>query len=404
MTTTEKRIESPALTAGLPTWAIALIPLALLAALVALFIYTNPITVSTGELPPIEDLTFERVTVVPSGFEVRVINGGPDRVEIAQVLVDEAYWQYSIAPGATLGRLETALITIEYPWVEAEPHEIVVVTSTGATFVGGVELATETPRPGWDQFLAYGLVGLYVGIIPVGLGLLWFPAMRRVSRKGLGFLLALTIGLLVFLLIDTLLEAFEVSAALPSVFQGIPLALFAGLLTWLAITAIGSRGSVADRSSPRGRMFVALLIAVGIGFHNLGEGLVVGSAFALGEAALGSFLVIGFILHNITEGIGIAAPVTRDNPSTRWFVALLLIAGGPAIVGAWVGGFAFSPLLAVIFLGIGAGAIWQVIVEVGALMRRDAQKDGSPLVSWLNFAGLALGLAIMYGTAFLVKF
>jgi len=404
MTTTETKLPSRPAARGLSTWAIWLLPLVLLGALVVLFIYTNPITVATGDLPPIEQLSFQRILVTPSGFEVRVTNGGPDPVSIAQVLVDEAYWQYTITPGHTLNRLNNATITIEYPWVEAEPHEIKVITSTGATFVGEVELAIETPRPGLRQFLAYGLVGVYVGIIPVGLGLLWFPAMRRLGRRGLGFVLALTVGLLVFLLIDTLLEAFEVAGELPGVFQGIPLALFAGLLTWLAISAIGGRGAVAERSSPRGRMFVALMIAVGIGFHNLGEGLVVGSAFALGEAALGSFLVIGFILHNITEGIGIAAPVTRDNPSTRWFIGLLLIAGAPAILGAWIGGFAFSPLLAVLFLGIGAGAIWQVIVEVVALMRRDAERDGIPLVNWLNVAGLLLGLAIMYGTAFLVKF
>jgi zinc transporter ZupT len=251
--------------------------------------------------------------------------------------------------------------------------------------------------------LAYALVGVYVGIIPVGLGLLWYPAMRKLSSRGMGFILSLTVGLLVFLLIDTLLEAFEVSAHLPEVYQGVPLAIFAAVITWLAITAIGSHKSLADRNSARGRMFVAFLIAVGIGFHNLGEGLVVGAAFALGEAALGSFLVIGFILHNITEGIGIVAPVTREKPGTGWFVGMLLIAGAPAIAGTLIGGFAFSPLLAVIFLGVGAGAIWQVIYEVGMLLRREAERGGYLLVNWANVNGLLLGIAIMYLTAFLVK-
>jgi zinc transporter ZupT len=220
----------------------------------------------------------------------------------------------------------------------------------------------------------------------------------------MGFILALTVGLLVFLLIDTILEAFEVAATLPGVFQGIPLVLFVAILTWLAIAAIGSHKSFANRNTSQGRMFVALLIALGIGFHNLGEGLVVGAAFALGEAALGSFLVIGFILHNITEGIGIAAPVTRDSPSIKWFLGLLLISGGPAILGTLIGGFAFSPLLAVIFLGVGVGAIWQVIYEVGQLMRRDAEKDGVSLINWVNVAGLLIGISVMYFTAFLVKF
>ena len=386
-----------------PTWLSLLLPILLLAGLVAWFLTNNPIQVSNTELPPVENLSFQNIRVTPTGFEVRVTNAGPDPIEISQVLVDEAYWQYSISPGRTLERFESATLTIEYPWVETEPNEIVILTSSGTTFTGEVALAVETPRPDGSQIAAYALVGFYVGIIPVGLGLLWVPAMRRMNQKGLGFLLALTIGLLVFLLIDTLLETFEVAALLPEVFQGVPLGLFMAVLTWLAITAIGSQRSLADRTTPRGRLFVALLIATGIGFHNLGEGLVVGAAFALGEAALGSFLVVGFILHNITEGIGIAAPVTRDTPGWQWFLLLLVIAGGPAIPGALIGAFAFTPLLAVIFLGIGAGAIWQVIYEVGQLLRRDAARENLPLITWTNLAGLMIGIGVMYLTAFLVK-
>lgn len=389
----------------IPLWVIALLPLVLLAGLVALFLNSNPIQVSSAELPPVEELSIQRIILpAPGQMEVQVTNAGLDPVEIAQVLVDEAYWQFDIIPSYELARLESAVIYLDYPWVEAEPHEVVILTSTGATFAGEVEVATQSPRLDGEQFLAYGLVGVYVGIIPVGLGLLWFPAMRRLSRRGMGFVLALTVGLLVFLFVDTLLEAFEVSALLPEVYQGVPLTLFAALLTWLAITAIGSRGAVAERDSAGGRRFVALLIAIGIGFHNLGEGLVVGAAFALGEAALGSFLVVGFILHNITEGVGIAAPVARERPSNGWFVAMLLIAGAPAVLGAWIGGFAFSPYLAVVFLGIGAGAIWQVIYEVGGLLRKQAAQDGESFINWANVAGLTAGIAIMYLTAFLVKF
>ena len=203
-----------------------------------------------------------------------------------------------------------------------------------------------------------------------------------------------------------------------------PLAMFAALLSWLAIMAVSGKQAAAERDSSAGRLRIATLIALGIGLHNLGEGLAVGAAFALGEAALGSFLVIGFTLHNVTEGIGIAAPlvasmrqagrangqetlaapVTRDRPSLKTFIGLALLAGLPAVVGAWVGGFAYSPVLAVLFLGVGAGAIWQVIVEVGRLLIRDAEKNGEPAANWINVAGLALGIALMYFTAYFVKF
>ena len=163
--------------------------------------------------------------------------------------------------------------------------------------------------------------------------------------------------------------------------------------------------AVGRRAGEQTPTRVAALIALGIGLHNFGEGLAIGAAFATGAAALGSFLVVGFTLHNITEGIGIAAPLTRaERPPLRAFVLLALLAGGPAILGTWVGALAFSPFLAALFLSIGAGAILQVIWEVGKLLTRDAQRAGQSAVSWLNFGGLTAGIVIMYLTALLVKF
>ena len=400
MATTKDKL-SERQSSGVPVWVSALLPLVLLAALLAVFAFGNPLALFTAELPPIEALTIQRVVVTPTGFEFKVSNGGPDPVTVAQVMVDDAFWDFSIEPSATIPRLSTATIRMDYPWVQAEPNAIVVVTSTGATFEGEVALATETPRPGLREFAAYGLLGVYVGVLPVALGLMWFPALRRLGRRGLGAILALTLGLLIFLLVDTLLEAIEVAAEVPGVFQGLPLALFAALLTWLVLLAVGARGERRPADPAKQRLYIATLIALGIGLHNLGEGLAIGTAFALGEASLGAFLVIGFTLHNVTEGVGIAAPVTRDRPTLLQFVLLGLLAGAPAILGAWIGGFTSSPLLATVFLGIGTGAIWQVIVEVGGLLRRDAERDGQPVASWLNLAALVAGIAVMYGTALL---
>jgi ZIP family zinc transporter len=399
----DKTLATPARPASLPSWFWIVLPVLALAALVAVFVKTNPAALFKSDAPPVEALTLERIVVVPGGFEVTVVNGGALATTIAQVAVDNAYWNFSAEPSATLPRLGRATVHIPYPWVRGEPHTIQLITPTGITFEGQVPAATLTPQPGLREFGAYALLGVYVGIVPVVLGMLWFPAMKRLGRRGLGAILALTLGLLIFLLVDTLLEAFELGGELPGVFQGVPLALFAGLLTWLALLAIGSRRAGPEMDPARRRLYVATLIALGIGLHNLGEGLAIGAAFALGEAALGSFLVVGFTLHNVTEGVGIAAPVTRDAPSWRQFALLALLAGAPAIVGAWLGGFAFSPLLATLFLGIAAGAIWQVIVEVAKLLRRDAGTEGVPLVSWLNVAALFAGIAIMYVTALLVK-
>ena len=221
-------------------------------------------------------------------------------------------WQFEVQPSATLPRLGRAVLKIPYPWVEAEPNVLRIVTSTGVTFDGQVALATPTPRPGLRQFVAYGLLGVYVGIIPVGLGLLWYPVMKRMGRKWLGAVLALTIGLLVFLLIDTLLEAFEVAGSCPARSRASRWCssppCSPGWRCWRSAPA-GGTGPAAQAARSPGGLYLSGLIAFSIGLHNLGEGLAIGAAFALGEAALGSFLVIGFTLHNITEGIGIAAPL-----------------------------------------------------------------------------------------------
>jgi zinc transporter ZupT len=211
--------------------------------------------------------------------------------------------------------------------------------------------------------------------------------------------LALTMGLLVFLLLDTLEEGLEVAAGAASTFQATALVWLGALLTFLALLVMGRRGGRA----PEG-LALAVFIAFGIGLHNLGEGLAIGASFASGEAALASFLVVGFTLHNVTEGIGIAAPLTKRQPGLAVFAALAALAGLPAVIGTWGGVFAFSPHWAALCFGVGAGAILQVVVEVGAYLHRTAQRAGGTWLSSASLLGFALGLAIMYLTAMLIRF
>jgi zinc transporter ZupT len=394
----ERTIETS--TGKLPKWALALFPLVILMGLIAAFWVLDPLAFFTGSFPPLEELTIQQIRFPESGqMEVDVINGGPDPVTIAQVLIDDAYWQFEIEPGNTLTRLEQATIHLPYPWVDGEPLPVTLITNTGVTFSVEVEVAVQTPQTSPATFFAYGLLGIYVGVIPVALGMLWYPFMRRIERKWINAFLALTIGLLVFLFVDTILEALEIAATLPGVMQGTPLVIFGTLFSLGILLAVSQRRG----STP---LAVAGFMALGIGLHNLGEGLAIGAAFATGAAALGSFLVIGFTLHNITEGVGIAAPLTRlgQRPSLLTFFLLAVLAGAPAMLGTWIGGFAFNPFLAVLFLSLGAGAILQVIVEVGKMLVSDSRGMGDTAVSWLNFAGLTAGILIMYLTAFLVKF
>lgn len=396
---------------ALPLWAVVLIPVIGLVVTAALFLVADPMATFQRDLPPIEELSIQRIKVEGDGFHVVVYNDGPQPVTISQVLVDDAYWQFGAEPSATIPRLGKADIHVPYPWVEYEAHEVTLVTPAGATFSEEVPLATPLPGFGWGQFGAYGLIGFFVGVVPVALGMLWFPALRRLDRRWLESVLALTVGLLVFLLLDTFLEALELAREIPDFFQGIPLAVFVGLLTWFLLMAVESRqGGEGVGAGGRSGLYLAGLIALGIGLHNMGEGLAIGAAFATGEAALGSFLVIGFMLHNVTEGIGIAAPLLPSGsgqekegtvPGWTSFLWLTLLAGVPASIGAWIGGFAFSPVLATVFFGVGMGAIWQVIVDVAQLMLDRARRQDRSLFTWPNLAGFTIGILVMYLTAFL---
>ena len=170
----------------------------------------------------------------------------------------------------------------------------------------------------------------------------------------------------------------------------------------MILTAISSRLGRRGGSGGAGIAGLALatLVAIGIGVHNLGEGLAIGSSFALGELALGTFFVVGFMIHNITEGLGIAAPLSEGKAVSRGrLVVLTLVAGAPAILGAWLGGFLTSDLLGVVFFAAAAGAAFEVVVEVGRYVARKAPGGlSSPHV----LLGFLAGVAVMYVTGLLV--
>ena len=380
-------------------WVLFLLPLALLGALAFLVAKGGVLSSLRRGLPPVEQLTVDRTRLAPSLITLDLVNGGPEPVTVAQVIVDEAFWTFTIRPGPRLDRLDRATIEIPYPWVEGEPHHITLVTSNGITFDHEIAVAAVTPPMDARYLWTFSLIGLYVGVLPVAIGLLWLPFLRRLERRWIHFALALTGGLLAFLAVEALHEALETAESVAGAFQGAGLVGLSVIGAWLVLTAFGGVGRGEKGEGPPARMRLAFLIALGIGLHNLGEGLAIGAAYAQGAVALGAFLVIGFMVHNTTEGLGIVAPVAQDQPTIRALALAGLLAGGPTILGAWLGGLAYSPMLATVALGVGAGAILQVL---GVLHRVVARETQGAVWTPLNALGVASGLVLMYGTGLLV--
>jgi zinc transporter ZupT len=348
----------------------------------------------TGAAPlPVERIHVDRVVFPsPGTIELNVINDGPLPVRVAQVMVDDAFWQFRQEPPGDIPVLGRATFTVPYPWVTADAHVVTLLSSTGATTVAEVPLVAPTPALDTALLARLGVLGILIGVVPVALGMLWVPAMRRASPWVLDALLGVTVGLMAFLLVETVAEGVAAAAAVAEALDGLAILVGAILGTYLVLELLASR-----QGSRSGALFsLPVLLAAAIGLHNLAEGLAVGSAIAGGALEFGAFLVIGFTLQNVSEGIGIGASVVDRTPRLATWVLLVALAGLPAVAGAWIGGAAPSPLTTVLFLGIGGGAIAQVLVALMRMLRNRLQGIGR---TWTAAAGgAALGFLVMYLT------
>jgi ZIP family zinc transporter len=431
----ENRADAKKISSG-KMIAIALIPIAVLAGMIVFLFGPAQSLLNAGI--PLPEVTIERIEFQEGKVVAYVRNTGPEEIEIAQADVNDRIIPAAVEPSKILPRLAEAKVIVPFDWIAGVPYEVGVTTSDGTRFSKGVDAAALAPTPDVAQASFFALIGTYVGIIPVLIGLLWFPFIRRLSANKYNFFLSLTTGLLVFLGIDALIESNEIALEnIAGAFSGQMLIAMVTILSFLAL--LYASGKLVERAATRisndllhkssqsnnnpsssdpttatattvqqqlARPFaIALMIAIGIGLHNLGEGLAIGAAVLLGEVALSTFLIVGFTLHNTTEGLAIVAPLAKSGKvMIRRLLVLGLIAGVPTIVGAWIGGFVYSPIAAIIFLSIGAGAIFQVVFSITSWMAKGSASDGTrqSLLRASIVSGFAIGMAIMYLTSLLI--
>ena len=378
----------------------AIIPLLVLGAMIAFLLWPGNGLLNMGA--PLPDVTIERIEFLEGKVAAHIRNTGPQPIEIAQADINDRILPAAIEPSKLLQRFGEAKVVIPFQWIKGQPYEIGVTTSDGTRFAKSVAAAAPTPQPDAGRVSLFALLGTYVGVIPVMIGLLWYPFIKRLSQPKYSFFLSLTAGLLLFLGIDALVESNEIGVEnVAGAFRGQLLIATATIVSFLALMYVSDK-LLIDRAKGRliqGSFAIALMVAVGIGLHNLGEGLAIGGAMVVGEVALSTFLIVGFTLHNTTEGLAIVAPMAKERPRILYLVILGLIAGAPAILGTWIGGFVSSPIASIVFLGIGAGAVFQVVVTI---MRFVGYSNAGKFLTGPTIAGLAVGLLLMYFTTLLI--
>mgnify|MGYP005841375383 CR=1 FL=1 len=377
-----------------------LFPLILLGGVVYWLLGNGSTLFNTPDLPA-DEVSATNIKFLENEVLVKVRNTGANDVTITTVLVNGAIMQnYEITPDNTLDRLDSATIRIPLLWEEGKPYVIGLYTKNAFIFDFEVPAAISAPTFSWDSIKTFILMGTFVGIIPVILGFFWLPVLRKIGEKSISALIALTVGVLAFLGIDTILEGLELAETVPAVFNGLVLFAMAIGLGYFGIIGIEAVVKKSTNRFSNSGLLLPYMIALGIGIHNFGEGLAIGSAFILGEVALGTLLIVGFAIHNVTEGIAILAPGVNKKIAFGHFIGLGMVAGAPTILGGMIGGYAYSPILATIFFGIATGAILQVIRECWGLVKGSSlEKKIQAMPNWI---GLSLGFILMYVTALFI--
>lgn len=238
------------------------------------------------------------------------------------------------------------------------------------------------------------VIGVIAGVIPVAIGMLWFPFIRELDTRYIHGFMALAAGVLAFIGVEIIADIVDRAGetATPTFVLGLAAAAASATFAGMYVASRWRRRTMV--ATEKSGIEIAYLVAIALGLHSIGEGLGIGVSYVQGDTATLTLLVLAFVMHNVMEGPTVVAAVARDRetPPLRHFVAIGAIAGSPVIFGGWIGSFARSELLAILVYAVAIGAIVQVLIEVAQLIRFDAEA----VLTRINASTFAFGFVLMF--------
>ena len=229
-------------------------------------------------------------------------------------------------------------------------------------------------------------LGSVVGVLPVYLGLAAALILFKEGRWAWQ-LIGVSTGILLYLFFDLMDESLELVNS-PDMLSWV---VFTGsfLLSFFGLFLVDKYWQ-GKRKHASPASLLPYTIALGMGFHNLGEGLAVGTSYAQGHLALTQLLVLGFALHNGTEGFAISVPASRTHVDAKNFAALGLLAGGPTVLGTIISAHALTPYLSLGCYTLAAGSLLYVIISLITCSYKGRLMQAA--------IGAGLGISLMYAT------
>lgn len=333
-----------------------------------------------------EAIHFEATNLQPGQFMFTLRNSTPKAITITTANINESILPFVIKPDKTIPPLGKATLYITYPWVQGEAYNIDITTSDSSTFHTIVDSASATPPLTTPFMLNLTLIGLIIGLIPMFIGMTWFPVITRAGAGLYLFLMALAVGLLVYLGIAVANQALENTQGIGGAFQGIELLVVGSAVTFALLHALGHLGGGARKEEKAHALQQAWMVTTRISLQNLAEGLAVGAIFSFGVTGLGFLLIVGLIFQNLVEGLRLIASMEKEERSLLRLFVMGLMAGIPAILGIWIGGATDSQLFQIFLFSIGAGAVFESVYSLYMQIHGITVHQPKPFTVFLGFA------------------